>query len=287
MLALGAGIQQVSVYNVFAPGPNQRREVVSAETSTPQAKAFIDALVAAPWFDLRVHSVSARELRAIRSSESLSEITRPMVEPALDVLQDLWQLSHLTPSYLGRACSAAVLLAYGMLENSAVAIVVAALFLPFLSQVLAVSFGLYTGDRGLARQGAAALAVSTLTCIAAGLAVSLLHGGTLLFSDFRSPLASLGISSAIGVAAGLASADDAGRRYLVGVAAAVQYAVFPVWIGVCLVRGFPAPSVVAGRLGAFAINVATISAAAVAVYAWVGMGREEVGRYRKMLGGGS
>src|SRR5437868_5438572 len=79
------------------------------------------------------------------------EITRPMIEPALDVLEDLWQLSHITPSYVARATGAALLLAYGMFQNNAIAIVVAALFLPFLSQVLAVSFGLWAGDRQLAR----------------------------------------------------------------------------------------------------------------------------------------
>ena len=234
LLALDSGIRQVSVYNVFVHGPDQKREIVSAETSTPLAKAFIDSLLAAPWFDPEQFSLSARELRAILSSQNLREITQPMVEPALDVLEDLWQLSHLTPSYIGRACSAAILLAYGMLENSAIAIVVAALFLPFLSQVLAISFGAYAGDLGLARQGALTLGVSTAACVASGIVISLLHGGAVQFADFRGPLASLGISSVIGVAAGLASADDAGRRYLIGVAAAVQYAIFPVWLGVCV-----------------------------------------------------
>jgi uncharacterized membrane protein len=269
------------VYSVFVHGPNQRREVLSVETSTPQAKAFIDSLLTAPWFNVQEHSISARELRAILSSQSLREITCPMVEPALDVLEDLWQLSHLTPSYLGRACSAALLLAYGMLENSAIAIVVAALFVPFLSQVLAISFGAYAGDRGLARQGVLALAVSTLACIGAGVLLSLLHGGPVLFTDFRRPLTSLGISSVIGVAAGLSSADDAGRRYLIGVAAAVQYAVFPVWVGMCLVRGFPEASIVTQRIGSFCINVVTISLAALAAYAWVGIRRQEAARFSK------
>jgi hypothetical protein len=35
----------------------------------------------------------------------------------------------------------------------------------------------------------------------------------------------------VGVAAGLSNADDTGRRYLIGVAAAVQLAIFPVWLG--------------------------------------------------------
>src|SRR5260370_14862169 len=149
-----------------------------------------------------------------------------MVKPALDGLEDLWQSRQIPPSLVGRAVSAAILLAYGMFENSAISIIAAALFLPFLSQVLAVSLGLGMGERKLARQGIAALGLSTAICIASGAAVALLCKGPLLFSDFKRPLVSFGIACLIGAAAGLASADDAGRRYLIGVAAAVQYSVF-------------------------------------------------------------
>jgi hypothetical protein len=278
--ALAAGIKQVAVQRVYVYGPNQDMEVVSAETSTPCAKSFIDALLSAPWFDLERYSLTARELRAILTHEPLADITRPMVEPAVDVLEDLWQLSHITPSYLGRACSAAILLAYGMFENSAISIVVAALFLPFLSQVLAISFGLWMGDRKLATKGIAAIGVSTAVCIAAGATVAFLYGGPLAFSDFKRPLVSFGISCLIGVAAGLGSADDAGRRYLIGVAAAVQYSVFPVWFGICLVQGFPDASLIVQRIGTFALNTVTIATMAVAAYAGTGMRREDVSRFR-------
>ncbi|MCU1276172.1 MAG: hypothetical protein JWO48_3603 [Bryobacterales bacterium] len=231
-LALAAGVGRVSVYDVFVYGPNQPRKIASVETSTPHAKAFIDALFAAEWFDPTECWITTRELRALLTEQPLRELTRPMVEPALDVLEDLWQLSHVTPSYIGRAAGAAVLMAYGMFENSAISIVVAALFLPFLSQILAVSFGLWVRDPGLAKQGVFALCVSSMLSTAAGVLVALLHPGPLMFDDFKTPLVSLGISSIIGITAGLASADDTGRRYLIGVAAAVQYAVFPVWIGI-------------------------------------------------------
>src|SRR5260370_9990716 len=59
-------------------------------------------------------------LRAILAQEPFSAITRPMVKPALDVLEDLCQFSHITPSSVGRASSPAILLAYGLLDNSAV-----------------------------------------------------------------------------------------------------------------------------------------------------------------------
>ena len=281
-IALAAGIEQVAVYKVYVHGPNQEKEVVSAETSTPRAKAFLDALFSAPWFDPRECSLTARELRGILGGERMSEVTRPMVEPGLDVLEDLWQLSHITPSYVGRAGSAAILLAYGMFENSAISIVIAALIVPFLSQVLALSFGLWAGDRSLTKQGSLAICVSATISVAAGALVALLYAGPLLFADFKSPLVSFGISSVIGVAAGLASADDAGRRYLIGVAAAVQYAVFPVWLGICLVRGFPDTALVTERIGTFALNVVTIAVMAVGVYAWAGMRREDVRRFSKL-----
>ena len=178
-----------------------------------------------------------------------------------------------------------MLLAYGMFHNNAVAIVVAALFLPFLSQVLAIGFGRWAGDWQLAKQGAAALGLSTAVSVAAGTAVALLHGGQLAFTEFQTPLVAFGISSVIGVAAGLSTADDAGRRYLIGVAAAVQYAVFPVWLGTCVVLGFPISHIIIQRLGTFAINIVTIATTAALVYMFTGMRKEEVSRFRSKVSG--
>jgi hypothetical protein len=144
--------------------------------------------------------------------------------------------------------------------------------------VLALAFGSWAGDWRLARQGAFALLVSILVSIAAGAVVAMLHHGPLAFTDFQSPLVAFGISSVIGVAAGLASADDAGRRYLIGVAAAVQYSVFPVWFGTSLVLGFPSRPIVWERIATFAVNIATIAVVAGVVYALAGMRREDAGR---------
>src|SRR4051794_20547454 len=110
-LALQAGISQATVYDVFVHGPNEKKHVISVETSTPQAKAFVDSVFASDWFDTENYSITTRELRAIFSAERIRDITKPMIEPALDVLEDLWQLNHITPSYVGRAGGAAALLA--------------------------------------------------------------------------------------------------------------------------------------------------------------------------------
>ena len=168
-LAREAGIGRIAVSDVYLHGPDARWNVVSVETSTPKARAFVEALLGSA--DLRGadYSVTSRELRAIVSGEEVSSLTRPMSEPFPDVIQDLWQLSHLTPSYVARAAAGAILLATGILDNNSVAIVVAALFLPFLAEVLAISFGFWSRDRRLIVRGLRAIAVSADSPLRLGL----------------------------------------------------------------------------------------------------------------------
>jgi hypothetical protein len=265
-LARAAGIDCVAVSEIYLHGPDAMRRVVSVETSTPKARAFGEAFLGSA--DLRGadYSLTSRELRAIVNGEDLAALTRPMSEPFPDVIQDLWQLSHLTPSYVARAAAGAILLATGILDNSAVAIVVAALFLPFLAEVLAMGFGLWSRDRRLILRGLRAIAVSTALAFAAGALVGMVYGGPIHFTDFKGPLASFALSAVIGITAGLSNADDTGRRYLIGVAAAVQLAIFPVWLGAATVVGLPPETVVWSHLGSFVINLGTISLAAVAAY---------------------
>jgi hypothetical protein len=80
-------------------------------------------------------------------------------------------------------------------------------------------------------------------------------------------LASFALSAVIGIAAGLSNADDTGRRYLIGVAAAVQLAIFPAWLGVAVVVGLPAREILDQRLLSFAVNFVTICGTAVTAYA--------------------
>jgi hypothetical protein len=125
-LAHAAGVEAVTVTEVFVHGPGEKRSVVSVETSTPKARAFVDSLLASPTFSRTEYTLTSREVRAIVSKEPVGQVTQPMSEPFPDVIQDLWQLSHLTPSYLGRAAGGAALLATGVIEDSPIAIVVAA-----------------------------------------------------------------------------------------------------------------------------------------------------------------
>ena len=271
-LAHDAGIDRVSVSTVFVHGPDADRRLVSVETSTPKARNFVEALLNSPGLAAAGCSFTSREVRAIVDTTPLAEVTRPMSEPYTDVIQDLWQLSHVTASYIGRAAAGALLLATGVVENNPIAIVVAALFLPFLSQVLAVSFGAWSRDRRLALQGIRALVVSTGLAIASGALVAWVEAQPVSYQGFKSPLASFAISALIGVTAGLSIADDTGRRYLIGVAAAVQFAIFPVWFGAALVMGLPGHEVLYSRLLSFVINLGTISGAALCAYAALHLG---------------
>jgi hypothetical protein len=104
---------------VYVHGPDARRRVVCVETSTPKARAFVEAFLGSPEFRGADYALTSRELRAIVSGgkvgrgelgdQDLADLTRPMSEPFPDVIQDLWQLSHLTTSYLARAtCSRSI-----------------------------------------------------------------------------------------------------------------------------------------------------------------------------------
>jgi hypothetical protein len=265
-LARQAGIETATVAEVFVHGPDEHRRMFSVETSTPKAKAFVEALLTCALLADIDYSLTSREVRSIVDRKSLASLTQPMSEPFPDVVQDLWQLSHVTASYIGRAAAGAILLATGIIEDNSVAIVVAALFLPFLSQVLAVSIGIWSRDRRLMWQGVRAVLVSTVLALAGGAIVGFMEGGPIRFHGFKGPVSSFLISAAIGTAAGLSSADDAGRRYLIGVAAAVQFAIFPVWLGAAFVLGLPPNDILSQRLLSFLVNLFAITMFAMLAY---------------------
>src|SRR5262247_2288954 len=271
--ALEAGIQRITVCPVQVIDSHADAEIVSVETSTPRAKAFLHRVLSSGEVDLGNTSITTREVRAILDGDPVSEQTYPAVEPTVEVFQDLWQLNHLTPSFIARALAAAILLGYGMLRADPVSIVVAALFLPFMSQVLGLAFGAWAGDWKLAAQSAAALAVSLIISALAGITLAVILGGPLQFDGFKNPVLSLVLSLVIGAAAGCSTADDTGRRYLIGVAAAAQSGVFAVWIGFALVLGFPDREATVARLFTLPLNICAIGVAACASYALMGLRR--------------
>ena len=92
-LAHEAGIEQVSIAEVFIHGPGLARQIVSADTSTPKARAFVDALLNSPAFSGIDYTLTSREVRSIVCNESPDGLTRPISEPFTDLIQDLWQMS--------------------------------------------------------------------------------------------------------------------------------------------------------------------------------------------------
>jgi hypothetical protein len=170
-IAFGVGIGQVTVRQEQVQRPGQApeaRDVVDAEVATPTAKAFIDAVAAAPFYDPEAFAITVRQPRSITSRERPASITWPLAAPTPDLLEELWQFSHVTVGFVGRVFLAALLLAYGLIENQMLTIIGGLLFLPVLPQLLAIAFGVKAREWHLARQGLLALVASLLLTALAG-----------------------------------------------------------------------------------------------------------------------
>ena len=268
-LAFAEGISQVTIHqqtSVRSDGRRATRDVIDVETATPTAKAFLDALMAAPFFDPEEYAIAVRQPRSIVSREKPPKITWPLVEPTIDIFQELWQFTHVTAGFVGRVLIAALLLAYGMIEDKMLFIIAGLLFLQLLPSMLAAGFGASTGEWRLAGQGALAFLAGMALLVAGGVIVASLTDPPLRFNQHNPLLVSFLISLIVGIAAGLASGDDAGRREMIGLAAAAQVAILPVWFGISFVFGFNgSPS---ERAISLVVNVATI---VTATYALLGM----------------
>lgn len=285
-LAFGAGLEQVTIHQQQTLKPDGRREtkdVVDVETATPTAKAFVDSVMAAPFFDAAEYSIAVRQPRSVVSREGPRELTRPLVEPSVDIYEELWQFSHVTYGFVGRVTIASLLLAYGIIEHKLLIMLAGLLFLPLLPLLLAMGFGVWTRQWRLAGQGLFAFTVAVVLLVAGGALVASVTDPPMKYNDHNSLLVGLLISVGVGVAAGLATADDVGRREMIGLAATAQIAILPVWFGVSFVFGFPVlDSTTPGmRAIAFAVNVVTIVAAALLTYALLGMRGDGLGRFER------
>jgi len=275
-LAFAVGIAQVTVRQEQVYRPNQAREakdVVDIEVATPLAKAFIDAVLTAPFFDPEAYAITVRQPRSIISHEAPATLTKPFVVPAIDLMEELWQFSHVTFGFVGRVALAAALLAYGMIADKLLIVIAGLLFLPLLPLLLAISLGMWTRQWRLAWQGGQALVVGIVLLVAAGALVAGITGPPLRFNESNSLFTSLLISLVVGVAAGLATADDVGRREMIGLAAVAQIAILPTWFGIWLVFGSAADGSMApaARALMLLVNVSTIVIAALGTYALLGL----------------
>ena len=279
-IAFSCGISQVAVSQVRVlreNGDSETKETIDIQTSTPQAKRFIDALLAAEFYSREDFTVNTRQPRSIISRESLDELTKPLVEPATDILEELWQYSHITVSFIGRNFIAACLLAFGLIHQQLLLIIAGLLFLQLLPLLPAISFGALTHSRKLVVQSAAAFLGAVVLLILGGASVAAFSSQPLKYDEFNTLLVGFLISLAVGVAAGLANTDDVGRREFLGLAATAQIAIIPVWFGICCVFGFPATASreeIMLRAGSFVLNVLTIIVASLMTYTALGAAKK-------------
>jgi hypothetical protein len=271
-IAFDAGISKVSHRQVVGheeSGKTETKDVVDVETSTPKAKRYIDGVLGADFYDPENVTISVRQPRAIISRDDIRDLTRPLVEPATDIFEELWQFTHITFGFVGRIFIAACLLAYGLIHQQTLLIIAGLLFLPLLPLLLATGFGSWTKNWKLALHGILAFVTAIVLMIAGGAAVAAVSDPPLKYAEFNSLLVGFLISLAVGIAAGLANIDDVGRREMIGLAATAQMAIIPVWFGIGFVFGFPATmseSEITNRALSFAINVPTIIVASLLVY---------------------
>lgn len=275
-IAFDAGISQVTLkqdHILKADGSSEKKDAVDVQTATPKAKAFVDSVMAAPFFNAQEYSIDIRQPRSIVSHEKPAKLTWPLAEPTVDIFEELWQFSQVTPGFIGRFLIASMLLAYGLIEYNLLLIIAGLLFMPLLPPLLAIGFGFWTKQFRLAAQGAFAFLVATALAVAGGVIVALMTNPPLRYNEFSSLLTGLLISLAVGIAAGLATVDDVGRREMIGLAATAQVAILPVWFGISLVFGFPATDngTPSQRALSFFINAATIICAAFVTYALLRM----------------
>lgn len=278
--AFTVGIGQVSFQKANSQksgGEAKAKDIVDIQTSTPKAKKFIDALLAADYYDAQDFSINVRQPRFIISNEKLSELTVPLVEPEGDILEELWQFSHITIGFVGRHFIAGCLLAYGLIQQNTLTIIAGLLFLTLLPLMLSISFGSLTKQWRLVGQGALAFVVALALLFGAGAAIAAISSPPLKYDEFGSIGVTFLMSLGIAIAAVLANTDDVGRRELIGLAATSLIAIVPTWFGIYTVFAArnAAPNVseneLMSRALSLGVSILTIIVVTFLIYALLGM----------------
>ncbi len=275
-IVFSAGISQVSIFQIEshrAEGETKVKDAVDFEASTPKAKQFVDALLAADFYNSNDFTINIRQPRSVISGESLSELTKPLVVPATDVFEELWQFSHITVGFIGRNFIAACLLAYGLIHQQILLMLGGLLFMQLLPLLLAIGYGAWTGAWKLVGKSFLAFITSVVLLVGGGAFVAVVSDPPLKYDEFNSMFVGFLISIAVGIGAGLANSDDVGRREFLGLAATAQIAIVPVWFGICFVFGFPnitnQDEIISRALG-FGLNVLTLIVASLTTYVLLG-----------------
>src|SRR5258706_12626232 len=139
--------------------------------------------------------------------------------------------------------------------------------------MLSIGFGLWTRQWRLAAQGMLSMSVATVLLVIGGVVVGLLSDPPVRYSECNSGGTGVLISCVVGIAAGLATADDVGRREVIGLAATAQGAIVPAWLGLGWVLGFPVldPTPPSRRFLGLLLNIAIIVLASLITYALMGV----------------
>lgn len=271
-IAFSVGIRDVSLIVIRALKADEaetRKDHVEIETATHLAKAFVEKLAASSSFNTEEYSITLRQPRSIYSTRDIRSLTRPFVEPTSDLFQELWQFSQITFGFVGRIYIGALLLAFGIVDFRLLFMIAGLLFIPLLPLMLGIGFSLLTRQWRLLGQSLLALVAATILMAAGGMTVALFNHPPIRYLETNSLLTGFVISLAVGVAAGLATTDDVGRREMIGLAATAQVAIIPTWFGLAMVLGLPANDAVSAKQRAMSllVNVAGIVIASFATYA--------------------
>lgn len=271
-LAFDSGIETLTVMDavgIARTGSTEPKVAITFETSTPNAKEFVDKLILAPYFDRQKIAFDVRERRAIVSKETIHDVTYPWVIPSTDILEDLYQFNHVTWGLIGRVFLAGCMLAYGLLNQNLLLMIAGMMFIPLLPVLSAIGFGGWLGHWRLASRAVVVLGMSFGLLFASGIVIGAIGTPPVLYTDFPPLITGALISLAVGVAAALAHTDDVGRRELIGLAATSQIAIVPAWLGLCTVLGTPATQGSTGiekRLLSLLVNIVCVITASLVTY---------------------
>ena len=285
-IAFSVGIRNVSLSSIRSLNfdeVEQRRDQIETETATHLAKAFVEKLASSSFFNTSEYSITLRQPRSLYSGEDIRSITWPLVEPSSDLFQELWQFSQVTVGFVGRIYLGAILLAFGLVDYRLLFMIAGLLFIPLLPLMLGIGFSLLTRQWRLLGQSFLALITATIVMAAGGMTVALFSHPPIRYIEANSLVTGLVISLVVGVAAGLATSDDVGRREMIGLAATAQVAIVPTWFGLAMVLGLPANEAVSAKQRGMSllINIAGIIVSSFATYAALRMRGDSLRAFKK------
>ena len=262
-MELDISTTQISESTILRKGEAARMvDVVEIETATPKAKALLEQLTSAYFYDPTLYHYNSRHPESLYASELPEKETVPITRPTAEVYEELWQFSQVTVSLVVRVFLSAFLAAYGIREAFMPIIIAGLLFLPYHHNMLGMALSTSLKEWKFFKQSLAAFAVTTLFIVLGGIALALVTDPGIKWTQFTesSIFFSFIISMAVGIAAGLGSVDDAGRRELIGLAATAHISVYPVWFGLKIVYGFEQSDQPWHLLLVFLMDVTTLTA---------------------------